>query len=904
MYTHRFLFFILGTVLGLNSCKEKEVISQGIQFQEVHAATSKITFENTIQESDTLNYYTYPYAYLGGGVSVGDVNNDGKTDLFFTGNTVKNKLYINKGNFEFEDRSKLANIEGDSRWYTGSTMVDINNDGWLDIYVCVSGNKGNHANQLYVNNQDGTFTEKATAYGLDDKSHSIQATFFDYNNDGFVDVYIANYPNEKVSQGNWFYKSRMDENLWENSGHLYENNKQGKFIEVTQKAGLQFYGLSLGVVASDFNNDGWKDLYVSNDFNVPDYLFMNQGDGSFTEVIQKATNHTSMFGMGVDSGDINNDGLLDIAQVDMTSGDHVKSKTNMASMRPETFYEAVDLGFHYQYMQNSLQLNRGNINDTLPFFSDISRFSNVATTDWSWGILFADLNNNGYQDLVVSNGIKRDVNNNDALQKYRAASMFENVQLDYKALPQTPVSNFIFQNEGGLKYTDQTYNAHFDKKGFSNGIAYADLDLDGDLDLVTNNVDAPASVYKNQSKPRNFLVLSFQGPFTNPFGLDVKVTLETEEGNKQYKELTLTRGYQSSVEPVLHFGLGKARKANLKIIWPDTKIQKIEEVAANQFIKIAYSEANFSSNASEKTQKGIQFTDISKELRFSFKHREDRYNDYKYEPLLPHKISQLGPALALGDSNNDGMEDFYVGGAKGQSGQLFIQNKKGEFDIKSGPWESDFEQEDTGALFKDFDNDGDLDLYIVSGGNYKYSKDRFYQDRLYVNINGNYEKIPLPEMETSGLVVEAGDFDNDSALDLFVGGRVLAGNYPQPPQSYLLQNNGKKDRQLAFTEVTESIIPEIKKAGLVTTALWTDYDSDGDMDLMIAGEWMPIQLYENQMGQFFLTKKDELKRTRGWWNVIKSADADGDGDLDYILGNLGTNYKYKTSKTAPFEILC
>ncbi|TMM59554.1 hypothetical protein FEE95_03030 [Maribacter algarum] len=888
------------------SCDDEQNDSSATNFQKVPSKTSGILFSNNIVENDTLNYFNFPYLYLGGGVSIGDINNDGLPDIYFTGNLVPNKLYLNKGNLQFEDISQKAGVSGDTRWYTGSTMADVNNDGFLDIYVNVSQFASNGENQLFINNGDNTFTEKASAYGINDNSTSIQSTFFDYDNDGYLDLFVANYPIVEVSMGNAYYYDKMDINTMEDSGHLYRNNGNETFTNVTDSAGLRNFGMTLGLIAQDFNNDNFKDLYLSNDFNVPDYLYQNNGDGTFTEIAEEALSHTSMFGMGIDSRDFNNDGLMDIMQVDMTAEDHKRSKTNMASMRPETFYEAVDLGFNYQYMQNSLQMNNGVNSEGVPVFSDISRFAGMATTDWSWGTVFADFDNDGFSDVFVSNGVKRDVNNNDVLVKYDSRSPFgKQEKRDYRLMPSTPISNYSFRNNGDNTFSKTTKEWGLDAKGFSNGFAAADLDNDGDLDLVINNLDSEASIYANSTNTVNagYLKVKLDAGPKNPFGLGAKVTLNTDVG-KQTQELTLTRGYQSSTEPILHFGLGSSTTIEeITIVWPNGKSQTLKDISSNQKIVIKIDSTEFTKNEFSKAES--RFTDISQLSGINFIHKEDYYDDYRIEPLLPHKNSQLGPGLAVGDVNQDGLDDFFIGNAAKSAARLYIQDLTGGFTIMKGPWETDSQFEDTGALFFDADTDGDLDLYIVNGGNNKRAHQTHYQDRLYINTNEGFIKSEksLPEITSSGLKVVSADYDKDGDLDLFVGGRIVPGNYPYPPQSYILRNDGGKDLEVHFTDVTQELAPELSNAGLITSALWDDFDADGNIDLIVSGEWMPIRFFKNTGNAFEeVTEKMGFEESRGWWYDLQKVDIDADGDLDYLAGNLGLNYKYKTSKSSPFEI--
>ncbi len=899
----RSCFLVLLTLLFF-SCSDGQMVNGGPNtvFTLVSDGYSGVRFSNIITESDTLNYYTYPYLYMGGGVAVGDINNDGLQDLFFTGNMVPNKLYLNKGGLQFEDISKSAGVLGDDRWYTGVTMADVNNDGWMDIYLSVSGKNQKPVNQLLINNQDLSFSEQAAVYGLADASPSIQSTFFDYDKDGHLDVFVANYPQFEVSMGNYFYSQMMKENLHKHSGHLYHNEQNGTFKDVTAEANVQNLGLTLGIVASDINNDGWPDLYLSNDFNIPDYFYINNKDSTFSEVIKESTNHTAMFGMGVDAADFNNDGLLDIVQADMTPSDHKRSKMNMAGMSQSIFHKAVELGFHYQYMQNTLQINNGTTTSGLPVFSDISQMTGLSNTDWSWSTLFVDLNNDGLKDVFITNGILRDVNNNDANLNFDKASFFGSKK-DYTKLPSTPIANYAFQNMGNLGFTDKTEDWGLGKKGFSNGVAYGDLDNDGDLELVVNNVNSTASIYKNSSpQEHHYLRIKLQGPKSNPFGIGSKVAI-SHDGKNQYIELTLTRGFQSSVEPFVHFGLGGSNVVEkVKIIWPDGKTDYFENIPSNQMLKIDYHDSPHK-EATETMKTNLTFSK-SQNTEIPFLHIEDDFNDFAKEPLLPHKNSNLGPCSAVGDVNSDGLIDIFIGNAEDAVARLLIQTTSGEFEIRSGPWEKDSIHEDTGCVLVDLDNDNDLDLYVVSGGNDSSKESSFYQDRIYYNENGHFTKVRrLPTIVSSGKVVVPMDFDQDGDMDLFVGGRVVPSNYPFAPESIILENLGGANDQMSFKKLDEQKIGELKNIGLITAAQWHDLNGDGNKQLVVTGEWMGILIFNYENGHFSnVSKKYGLANMTGWWSALEISDIDNDGDQDLIVGNLGQNYKYKASEKSPFFI--
>ena len=894
------LAFVVSAACTSNLVSDQKIEATG--FEQISSNQSGISFNNTITPSDSLNYNLFPYIYMGAGVALGDINNDGLTDVFMTGNMTPNKLYLNKGDMTFADISKEAAMEGDMRWYTGVTMVDINEDGWLDIYVSVSGLKGNTNNQLFVNNGDLTFTEMASAYGLADAGNSIQSAFFDYDNDGDLDVFVANYPTIPLTMPNYFYYDRMQANKPEDSGHLFRNEGNGTFQDVSAETGVLNYGLSLGIAVSDFNNDGWQDLYVSNDFNVPDYFYLNNGDGTFSEKLQETTRQISMFGMGVDAADFNNDGLMDLFQVDMTPADHYRSKTNMATMDPLSFYTAVTLGFHYQYMQNSLQVNNGMSDNLSPIFSDISQLTGMATTDWSWAPLFADFDNDGLKDVIITNGMRLDVNNNDLLNRENSTTLIPE-KIDMNKAPSTPISNYLFKNKGNYEFEDVSEKWNADQKGFSNGVAYGDLDNDGDLDMVINNIDQEASLLKNNNQGANYLRIELKGADKNSLGIGAKVKITTAD-TEQWVEQQLTRGFQSSVEPVLHFGLGEAKKIDaMEITWPDGKTETKKNIASNQTLQLNYKNA-------KKIDREIQkenpvFKDISELAEIDFTHIEDLYDDFYVEPLLPHRNSQLGPALTVADVNQDGLEDIFIGNAKDSEGSLFIQNDEGTFYEMDGPWSSDAAQEDTGAVFFDADADGDQDLYVVSGGNNIGIKGDFYQDRLYINTSEGFVKsrLALPKMNASGLKVVPADYDGDGDMDLFVGGRIIPGYYGQPPKSYILENQGGKDEGLRFLDVTMEKAPELERIGMVTDAFWQDFNTDGNLDLVVAGEWMPLTFFENDGNSLKnVTNELGMQDTVGWWYSLATLDLDNDGDMDIVAGNLGLNSKYHSSEESPFEI--
>ena len=901
---------ILFIIISCNSDKEGKNLPL---FQKLSSKRTNITFENTLTECDTFNYFLYPYIYMGGGVSVGDFNNDGLTDIYLVGNMVPNRLYLNRGNFTFEDVTEISNTGGGNRWKLGSTICDINNDGLLDIYVCVSGLSTNRENLLFVNqgvNKDGipVFKEEAKKYCINDPGMSTQSTFFDYDNDGDLDLYVANYPITNFKATPYVYKQMMRNVKWIDSGHLYRNNGDGTFTDVTKESGLLSYGLTLSATVSDFNQDGYKDIYISNDFTCPDYFYFNNGDGTFSDKAGEVLGQTSFYGMGADIADYNNDGLLDFMQIDMAPEDNKRAKENMSTMNLEDFEEMVNEGLHHQYRYSTLQLNRGIRENGLPFFSNAAWIAGVTSTDWSWAALFADFDLDGWKDLYITNGSRRDINNIDYFNKIAESANFNKglskieMLKQVKNMPFKQLTNYIFRNNGDLTFSKHNTEWGIKETSYSNGAAYADLDNDGDLELIVNNIDGEAFIYKNnasEKKSGNYLKVEFEGTPANKMGIGSVVTI-WNEGKMQTAELTLSRGYESSMEPILYFGLsGYEFVDSLYVKWNDGKVQCIKNIKANQKLTLKHSDAISLVQQEVKIEK--IFKEITDTIGLEFIHKENSYNDYKDQVLLPHKMSNPGPDITVGDVNDDQLEDFYIGNASKSPGRMFIQNKNGTFKIMEGPWENDSIFEDTGTLFFDADNDGDLDLYVASGG-YELPKDsKSYTDRLYINDGkGNFSKSPnsLPSITSNGSCVKAIDFDKDGDLDLFVGGRQVPHRYPFPAKSYILENKSVNG-VVKFEDVTGSVAPDLLEAGMVTSAICADIDNDHWMDLIIAGEWMPVCIYRNVKGKF---EKTIIEGTRGWWFSIEGADFDKDGDIDLVAGNLGLNFRYKASSEKTFDV--
>ena len=902
-----FAYGIAVLLLASMSCSSPD---QPIGFTKIPANKSGIDFANTLQETHSYNYFTYPYMYLGGGVAIGDINNDGLEDIFFSGNMVENKLYLNLGDFQFEDITVSAGIQGDDRWYSGVTFVDINADGFVDLYCSVNGKFGPHNNELYVNNGDNTFTEKAAEYGIDCPNISMQSTFFDYDMDGDLDLYVANYPPTSFVAPVEYYHYMLENHPKYDSDILLRNDG-GKFTDVTEEAGLRNFGLSLGVVTSDINNDGYPDIFVSNDFNAPDFLYLNNQDGTFTDITDTSLQQISFFGMGADISDYNNDGLVDIFQLDMSAEDNFRSKANMSAMNPAAFYSSVDLGLNHQYMYNSLQLNQGSLEGEIPMFSNVSRLAGVASTDWSWAGLVADFDNDGWKDIFVTNGVRRDVNNKDFYAEHR--EFFDKMEKDsaYQGkeeqvrlknyldkLPSQKLPNYMFQNQRDLTFKKVADAWGLNEETFSNGVAFSDLDNDGDLDLVVNNLEDIASIYRNESN-NNFLTCTIEGD-GKVLCQGTRLFLYTRDGC-QMQEYNQVRGYLSSVTPRLHFGLGEAEAIDSLVVhWVDGQKSVLTDVEPNQFLELSYN--TLSRKTQEKEAKAGNRLFTRRPLKNSFKHQENNFNDFEIEVLLPHKNSTWGPCLAVGDLNGDGLDDYVAGGAIGQVSEVYLQTSQGDFELLEIPdFIKDRYHEDLGIELLDADGDDDLDIYIVSGGNELPAGSPAYEDRLYINQgNGAFSRAhdALPKVHVSGLAVSACDYDQDGDVDLFVGGRLVPRNYPKPAASYILKNESTDE--VRFERVQPAGWDTM---GLVTDAKWIDFDSDGWQDLVLVGEWMPITFLKNNQGAFENVTEDLLPgNTRGWWYSVAEGDFDGDGDVDLIAGNLGKNYKYKASRENPFKI--
>ncbi len=919
----RSVLYSLIVILFFVSCSDHNNL-----FKQIPSEQSGIHFNNRIPETDSVNVLDLSNVYNGGGVGIGDFNNDGLQDIYFTGNEVPNKLYLNKGDFKFQDITSEANVDGKGRWCRGVAVVDINNDGWMDIYVCATIKKdpNQRKNLLYINqgaDKNGIphFKEMAAEYGLADTVHSTMAAFFDYDNDGDLDMYLV--VNEIVNPNtpNVFHKLSRD-GSFPSSGRLFRNDwsdslKHPVFTDVSNKAGIAVEGYGHSVDIVDINHDGWKDIYVANDYLPNDLLWINNHDGTFSEHLSDYFKHTSSNSMGTDITDINNDGLMDIVVVDMNPEDNYRKKMMLNPSNYQTYQNSDLFGYNYQYVRNTLQLNQGprvNQNDSIgdPIFSEISFYAGMAETDWSWTPMVVDFDNDGYRDIIITNGFPKDVTDHDFVAfRNKAYNLVSKSEL-LKQIPEVKRHNYAYKNNGDLTFSDVSGEWGLMTRTFSNGAVYADLDNDGALDLVVNNINDEAMVYRNTLRDKDkenhhYLQIQFVGDSLNRNGLGAMAELHYEKGKQQVYENTPYRGYLSTIQDIAHFGLGKDSAVDSLIIkWPNGKMQLLQNVKTDQIIKVNIKDATLPYPITgEKIDKNSLFTEVTDSVNIHCTQKERDYIDFNIQKLLPHKFSEYGPALAVGDIDGNGYDDLICGGSFFYNEELFFQQPDGRFIEKGllhGKDSTDKRCEDEGLLLFDADGDGDLDLFIAGGGYEGMHDADVYRDRLYVNDGkGNFtlDSTALPKNLTSKFCVRAADFDHDGDLDLFISGRVDPGNYPKPVSSFIYRNDSKNGH-IQFTDVTNSVAKDLINIGMVCDAIWSDFDNDGWQDLILAGEWMPVTFLKNDKGVFKnITSSTGISNQAGWWNSIAAGDFDNDGDIDYIVGNLGKNSFYRANEKYP-----